>query len=116
MIKGPARADDLSVFSVAEKPISFLQRPICFMPSGSLVAGFQVRPVPGDQKFQKEVAFWEKNGLRHGEFVLPDQALNVVHIEFNLDSTMLALLCMTEDQQEMSILICVRSNWQWQVK
>lgn len=96
MIKGPARADDLSVFSVAEKPIAFLQRPICFMPSGSLVAGFQKRPVPGDQQVQKELAFWEKNGLRHGEFVLPDQSLDVMHLEFNLDSTLLALLCMNE--------------------
>jgi elongator complex protein 1 len=66
------------------------------MPSGSLVAGFQKRPVPGDQKVQKELAFWEKNGLRHGEFVLPDQSLDVMHLEFNLDSTLLALLCMNE--------------------
>ena len=40
VLKGPSRADDLTVFSVAEKPIKHLQKPICFMPSGSLVAGF----------------------------------------------------------------------------
>lgn len=115
MVKGPARADDLTVFSVAERPIPHLERPMCFMPNGSLVAGFQKRPIPGG-KVSKEIAFWEKNCLRHGEFVLPDQDLNVLHLEFNPDSTMLALLCITEDKKSMSVLICVRSNWQWQVK
>jgi hypothetical protein len=38
--KGPARADDISVFSVSEKPIPTLESPICMMPNGSLVAGF----------------------------------------------------------------------------
>ena len=40
VVKGPARADDKSVFSVSEKPLPYLEKPICFMPSGSLVAGF----------------------------------------------------------------------------
>lgn len=48
--------------------------------------------------------------------MLPDQSLNVVLIEFNADSSLLALLCMSSDKNSMSILICVRSNWQWQVK
>jgi len=85
------------------------------MPSGSLVAGFQKRPLP-DDKVSKEIAFWEKNGLRHGEFVLPDQAQNIVLLEFNADSNLLALLCMDNARTEMSVLICVRSNWKWQVK
>lgn len=29
---------------------------------------------------------------------------------------MLALLCMSSDHKSMTILICSRSNWQWQVK
>ena len=117
MTKGPARADDNTVFSVSEKPISHLQRPICFMPSGSLVAGFQKRPLTKESnEFSNEIAFWEKNGLRHGEFVLPDQSLTVVHLEFNPDSSMLALLCMSSDHKTITILICARSNWQWQVK
>ena len=44
--KGPARADDKSVFSVSEKPLPHLQNPISFMPSGSLVAGFSYRALP----------------------------------------------------------------------
>jgi hypothetical protein len=35
------------------------------MPSGGMVAGFEM----GEKN---EVAFWEKNGLRHGEFIIPE--------------------------------------------
>ena len=38
--KGPARADNQVVFSVSETPIATLEQPVCFMPNGSLVAGF----------------------------------------------------------------------------
>jgi hypothetical protein len=100
-MKGPARADDNTVFSVSEKPISYLEKPICFMANGSHIAGFQQRPVGSGDKKIKEVALWEKNGLRHGEFVLPDQSVSVVHIEFNADSSLMALLCMSEDKQSM---------------
>ena len=68
--KGPARADDISVFSVSEKPLPTLEAPICMMPSGSLVAGFQNRSLPGGQ-FSPDIIFWEKNGLRRGQFTLP---------------------------------------------
>ena len=37
------------------------------MPSGSLVAGYQVRSLP-DGTIVQEIIFWERNGLRHGEF------------------------------------------------
>lgn len=97
--KGPARADNNTVFSVAEKPNPHLHRTICFMPSGSLVAGYQRRPDPKDPQNQiSEIAFWEKNGLRHDECVLPDQSLTVVHLEFNSDSSLMALLCLSEDK------------------
>jgi hypothetical protein len=68
---------------------------------------------PEDQiiKTVKEIAFWERNGLRHGEFELPDQTVDVVHIEFNSDSSLMALLCTVEDSYK--VLICARSNWQW---
>lgn len=40
VMKGPARADNTVVFSVSEKPLPALQKPICMMPNGSLVTGF----------------------------------------------------------------------------
>jgi len=38
------------------------------------------------------VIFWEKNGLRHGEFVLPDKdGLIIKNLDFSLDSSLLAV-------------------------
>ena len=79
VMKGPSRADETFVLSVAEKPLKHLQRPICFMPSGSLAAGYQRVPAK-DGKVENQIVFWEKNGLRHGEFTLPDEDYSVVHI------------------------------------
>lgn len=115
ILKGPARADEKFVLSVAEKPIKELQRPISFMPSGSLAAGY-ARIQGKDGQVENQIIFWEKNGLRHGEFTLPDRDFSVVHMQFNADSSLLALLCLKDDRSEMSILVCARSNWAWQVK
>lgn len=67
------------------------------MPSGSLAAGYM------QTETSKEIGFWEKNGLRHGEFSLPDQSIKVVAIEFNVDSQLMAILCMSEDNSSMEI-------------
>jgi len=80
--KGPARADDKSVFSVSEKPITSLNSPICFMPNGSLVAGYSTRTLP-NKSIKKEIVLWERNGLRHGEFSLPNQDDDVISLEYS---------------------------------
>ena len=114
MAKGPARADDKSVFSVSEKPLPNLQKPVSFMPNGSLVAGFSLRTLPNGQ-ISREIFFWERNGLRHGDFPLPDnQGLLVKNLDFSLDSSLLALHCTAQDQEK--VLIFVRSNWKWYCK
>ena len=102
VMKGPARADNTVVFSVSEKPVPALQLPICMMPNGSLVTGFSRRSLPNG-KVCPEVVFWERNGLRHGEFVLPkavDDAKTQVHeFAYNIDSSLLAIH-LTLDAQE----------------
>jgi len=68
------------------------------MPSGSLVTGFSQRTLPGGQLI-RELIFWEKNGLRHGEVTLADtakQSLSVLGLEYSLDSTLLAVHCRSE--------------------
>ena len=86
MIKGQARSDDKSVFSVSEKPLKHLEMPICFMPNGSVVAGFSCWKMANGELL-REIIFWEKNGLRHGEFSMPDkEGLLIVNIRFSLDS------------------------------
>lgn len=122
MTKGPARADNQVVFSVAEKPLAQLELPTCIMPSGSLVTGFQKRVLPNKQ-LQSEIIFWERNGLRHGEFVLPAPApaacpLSVKGITYNADSTLLAVLTESSatTNAEHQILVYGRSNWKWYSK
>lgn len=103
VVKGPARSDGNFVFSVAEAPVNELKRPIAFMPNGSLTAGF-VESADGPQ-----IAFWEKNCLRHGEFNLP-AGTSVIHLDFSADSSILAVVT------PVCVYLCVRSNWAWQVK
>lgn len=43
VMKGPAKADNQVVFSVSEAPVQDLRGAMCFMPSGSLIAGFMQR-------------------------------------------------------------------------
>jgi elongator complex protein 1 len=126
IIKGPARADkenvaEKNVFSVSEKPISNMRLPIAMMPSGSLIAGFQIVP-QNDSPAKHQIIFWEKNGLRHGEIDLPMFSGNlpeVKKLEFNSDSTFLAAHITFEDAEppiQDQIIILHRSNYHWFIK
>lgn len=72
------------------------------MPSGSLVTGFQRRVLPNGS-ISPEIIFWEKNGLRHGEFTLPkaqdDSKTQVRNLCYNLESVLLAIHCVIDDQE-----------------
>jgi hypothetical protein len=86
------------------------------MPNGSLITGFQVRSLPNGN-IAREVVHWEKNGLRHGEFALPDsEGLLVKEIEYSLDTSLLALLCEDPVSLKQTVFIYVRSNWKWMCK
>ena len=52
-----ARADNQAVLSVSKAPVSTLELPVCFMPDGSCVTGFQRRQqIDGD--FEPKIIFW----------------------------------------------------------
>ena len=89
LIKGPGRADDKIVFSVAEKPLSKLEPILSFMPSGSLIAFFD--------KENNKIIFSEKNCLCHGEFdIILDKNIKKISemkfIKWNLDKPMFLLV------------------------
>jgi elongator complex protein 1 len=65
------------------------------MPSGSLVAGYSKRTLSNGDTL-REIIFWERNGLRHGEFTLLSKD-DIVDLEFSLDSTLLAIHCISQD-------------------
>jgi len=117
LIKGPGRADDSIVFSVAEKPLSKLEPILSFMPSGSLIAFFD--------KEKNKIIFSEKNCLCHGEFdIVLDKNIKKISemkfIKWNLDKPMILLVFEAEmnnsEQKNEYIQIYYRSNYEWTLK
>ena len=112
IIKGPARADNKIVFSVAEKPIEYLGNKISFMPSGSLIAFFDIK--------NKKIIFSEKNCLVHGEFKIilnnefKDKEIKPIILNWNFDSPM--IIFVFEVDNKNFIQIYHRSNYEWTLK
>ena len=65
-----------------------LEKPICWRPSGNLIACCQRKPTSYD------VIFYESNGLQHGQFTLINDDQSkwiVVELLWNADSTVLGV-------------------------
>jgi elongator complex protein 1 len=95
--------------SVSE-PVDGLESHISWRPAGNLIAGIQRFPDRVD------VVFFERNGLRHGEFTLktgegiPSKSLDVRDVLWNGDSTILAV-CLADRVQLWSM-----GNYHWYLK
>lgn len=94
--------------SVSE-PVDGLEGVICWRPSGNLIAGIQRHAEKID------VVFFERNGLRHGEFPLRLAAADVpgervYQISWNADSTVLAI-CLRKRVQ-----LWTMGNYHWYLK
>ncbi|SPQ27367.1 09da9fb3-19e6-4348-805c-5fd7668165e4 [Thermothielavioides terrestris] len=94
--------------SVSE-PVDGLEGSLSWRPEGNLIAGIQRLPDRVD------VAFFERNGLRHGQFTLrapPDapDALDEVALEWNSDSTVLAVVLKDRVQ------LWTMGNYHWYLK
>ncbi|KAL2759381.1 hypothetical protein ACRALDRAFT_2023588 [Sodiomyces alcalophilus JCM 7366] len=75
----------------ASEPVDGLEGSLSWRPAGNLIAGIQRRPDRID------VVFFERNGLRHGEFTLRSPGGNIlshdkITLEWNNDSTVLAVI------------------------
>ena len=79
------------VLDSVSEPINGLEAALSWKPSGQLIAGVQRRGAKVD------VVFFERNGLRHGEFTLRDGdekavgARTFLNLAWNVDSTVLAV-------------------------
>ncbi|XP_065333711.1 elongator complex protein 1 [Cloeon dipterum] len=64
------------------------------------------------------VAFFEKNGLRHGEFALPFQPneVQVKELRWNLDSSILAIWCVCRESKKSCLQLWAATNYHWQLK
>ncbi|KAA8908123.1 elongator complex protein-like protein 1 [Sphaerosporella brunnea] len=94
----------------ASEPVDGLESPITWRPVGNLIASVQRRPDRVD------IVFFERNGLRHGEFTLktgektPSTQLKITSMFWNGDSTVLAI-CLADRLQLWSM-----GNYHWYLK
>ncbi|XP_039291885.1 elongator complex protein 1 [Nilaparvata lugens] len=80
-----------------------LEQSISWRPSGNLIAFGQTLPN------KHVIAFLEKNGLRHGEFILPPN-LHIKEISWNINSTIMCLVC------EKRVQLWMMNNYHWYLK
>ncbi|KAM0201725.1 hypothetical protein ACHAPI_001776 [Fusarium lateritium] len=93
----------------ASEPVDGLEGALSWRPAGNLMAGIQ------RLSDRIDVAFFERNGLRHGEFTLrspsgPVGAHERIRLEWNSDSTVLAVI-----YKDM-VQLWTMGNYQWYLK
>ncbi|XP_005092172.1 elongator complex protein 1 [Aplysia californica] len=96
-------------FQSRSEPIDGLQHSLFWKPSGSVIASVQTN----QQMKVQDVVFFEKNGLRHGEFRIPESTdcnIFVRSLSWNQDSTVLAL-CFDESTEDGSQPVSVLQLW-----
>jgi len=69
-----------------------LKAEIEWIPNGSLMVGVEVK------NNEQKIIFWEKNGLNHGEFILPNLQENEEKVEINS-------LKASKDSEILSVLL-----------
>uniref|UniRef100_A0A8C1VGB2 Elongator complex protein 1 n=1 Tax=Cyprinus carpio TaxID=7962 RepID=A0A8C1VGB2_CYPCA len=87
------------VLQATSEVVNGLEQPLCWKPSGSLIASTQRHPN------KHSVVFMEKNGLLHGDFTLP---FGKEQVKVNL-----ALLCIFSDG---CIQLWTVGNYHWYLK
>jgi hypothetical protein len=81
---------------------------LSWRPSGNLLAAAVRRPAGN----RHVIAFFEKNGLQHGELELRhQQQLTIKQLEWNCDSTVLAICA--QDQERKCRLFILFANLEW---
>ncbi|XP_022111138.1 elongator complex protein 1-like [Acanthaster planci] len=75
------------ILQYTSEDLNGLEQPLSWKPSGSLIASSQ------RLESRHDIIFFEKNGLRHGEFTLPfdPSAVKVCEILWNTESTVMAV-------------------------
>ncbi|RUP46126.1 hypothetical protein BC936DRAFT_147332 [Jimgerdemannia flammicorona] len=97
------------------EPVDKLEHALDWRPSGNLIAASQ------RLAHRHDIIFFEKNGLRHGEFVLREHGIHkVVEISWNADSTVLAVWIARQDDTTGAfrdiIQLWTMNNYHWYLK
>ncbi|GKT57084.1 elongator complex protein [Colletotrichum tofieldiae] len=97
------------VLDSVSEPVDHLEGGLSWRPSGNLIAGIQ------RLEDRTDVVFFERNGLRHGQFTLrcadgPLSAHEKIGLEWNSDSTVLAVILSGRIQ------LWTTGNYHWYLK
>lgn len=90
--------DRQAVLQSTSEPVGGLEHTLCWRPSGNLIAGTQRFGFEGGglgKEGRHDVVFFERNGLRHGEFTIRPEHLKkgyrVRELIWSSDSNVLAV-------------------------
>ena len=85
---------------------------VAWQPSGAIIVGSET--IKSHQSTQK-IIIWEKNGLRHLEFILPSFVVQVNAINWSLDSSVLVVEVQNKENGRQ-LLFYYRANYKWFLK
>jgi elongator complex protein 1 len=99
------------LFQTTQPPVELIvflsEDSLAWRPSGNLLAAAVRRPAGN----RHVIAFFEKNGLQHGDLELRHQQLTIKQLEWNCDSTVLAVCA--QDQERKYRLFILFANLDW---
>ncbi|KAI9145319.1 IKI3 family-domain-containing protein [Paraphysoderma sedebokerense] len=102
------------VLQSTSESVDQLEHSLSWRPEGSLITSTQRLP------HKHDVVFFERNGLRHGEFSFRDDLNNsrVMDVFWNSDSSVLAVWVerWTENERFSSIQLWYMNNYHWYLK
>ena len=111
--------DTMQLVSTSEV-VADLEQVVSWKPAGSLITS--VQSAAPDGKHGNQVVFFEKNGLRHGEFLMQfptaDEDWFVSAVEWNADSTLLLVVLSkgSFESTEKVVQIWSTANYHWYLK
>lgn len=95
------------------EPVDKLEQALDWRPSGNLIVSSQQLP------HRHDIVFFERNGLRHGEFTLSRTVQQkVLEVSWNADSTILAIWIESEKNGKLhrTIQMWTTKNYHWYMK
>jgi len=100
-----------AVLQYTSEPAAGLEEALSWRPSGNIIASSQRLPN------KHVIAFFEKNGLRHGEFSLPftQNECKIRLLSWNFESSILAVWC-EYTTGKMCLQLWTVNNYHWYLK
>ena len=95
------------------EPVDQLEQALDWRPSGNLIVSSQQLP------HRHDIVFFERNGLRHGEFTLSRAVQQrVLEVTWNADSTILAIWIESERNGKLqkTVQMWTTKNYHWYMK